>query len=53
MVIILVAIAMPISLHVKDKNSIFTHLHCCDEDDFLVKGKILVFHKRFRNKMDY
>ena len=44
MVISLVAVATPISSHVKDKNSIFT---TCDEDlyDFLVKGKILVFQR--------
>ena len=35
--------ATPISSHVKDKNNIFT---ARDEDnDLLVKGKILVFHQ--------
>ena len=40
----LVTMATPISSHVKDKNSIFT---VRDEDnyEFLVKGKILVFHQ--------
>ena len=35
----------PISSHMKDKNGIFT-VH----DDFLVKGKILVFHQYLYNK---
>ena len=35
----------PISSHMKDKNSIFTA-----HDDFLVKGKILVFHQYLYNK---
>ena len=35
----------PISSHMKDKNSIFT-----TRDDFLVKGKILVFHQYLYNK---
>ena len=48
MVIILVTMATPISSHVKDKNSTFT---ACDEDMiFLVKGEILVFHRRLCNK---
>ena len=39
--IMLVAMATPISSHMKDKNNIFTAL---DEDMvFLVKGKILYF----------
>ena len=48
MVITLVALATPISSHVKDKNSIFT---ACDEDMiFLVQGKLLVFHRCLCNK---
>ena len=44
----LVAMATPISSHVKDKNSIFT---ASDEDMiFSVKGKILVFHQYLYNK---
>ena len=39
-----------ISSHVKDKNSIFT---ARDEDDFLVKGKILVFHQYLYNNAKY
>ena len=42
--------ATSISSHVKDKNSIFT---ARDEDDFLVKGKILVFHQYLYNKTKY
>ena len=47
--IMLVTMATPISSHVKDENSIFT---ARDEDnyDFLVKGKILVFHEYLYNK---
>ena len=40
--IILVTMTTPISSHVKDKNSMFT---ACDEDIFLVIGKIMVFHQ--------
>ena len=40
--------ATPISSNVKDKNSIFT---AHGEDDFLVKGEILVFHQYLYNKM--
>ena len=44
----LVAMATPISSHVKDKNSIFT---ASDEDMiFSVKGKILVFHQSLYHK---
>ena len=45
MVIILVAMATPISSHGKDKNSIFS---ACDED--MITGKILVFHRCLCNK---
>ena len=44
----LVIMATPISSHVKDKNGIFT---AHDEDDSLVKGKILVFHQYLYNKV--
>ena len=43
--IMLVTMVTPISSHMKDKNSIFTA-----RDDFLVKGKILVFHQYLYNK---
>ena len=46
MVTILVTMATPIFSHVKDKNSTFT---ACDED-FVLKGKILVFHRCLCNK---
>ena len=42
----LVTMATPISSYVKDKNSIFT---ARDHYDFLVKGKILVFHQYLYN----
>ena len=46
--------ATTISSHVKDnkkkKNSIFT---ARDEDDFLVKGRNLLFHQYLYNKMIY
>ena len=42
----LVTMATPISSHVKDKNSIFTRWRY----DFLVKGKIVVFHQYLCNK---
>ena len=48
--IMLVTMAKPISSHVKDKYSIFT---ARDEDNFLVKGKILVFHQYLDNKLRY
>ena len=42
----LVTMATPISSYVKDKNGIFT----AHDDDFLVKGKILVFHQYLYDK---
>ena len=41
--IVLVTMTTPISSHVKDKNDMFT---ARGEDDFLVKGEILVFHQK-------
>ena len=49
--IMLVTMARPISSHVKDKNSIFTI--CEIRYDFLVEGKILVFHQYLYNKINY
>ena len=44
----LVTMATPISLHEKDKNSIFT---ARDEDMTLVKEKILAFHQYLYNRI--
>ena len=47
--LMLVIMATPISSHVKDKNSIFTAHD--EDDDLLVKGKILVFQQYLHNKI--
>ena len=49
--IMLVTMATPISSHVKDKNTIFTTREI--RYDFLVEGKILVFHQYLYNKINY
>ena len=46
-IIMLVTMVIPISSHVKDKNSIVTA-----RGDFLVKGEILVFHQYQYNKWE-